>query len=62
MAAASAKPLRDGSYISIELNTATPVPEWENQKVFMMEEDDAYLTDQGYKFFVPRQEVLYLIK
>jgi Xaa-Pro dipeptidase len=62
MAAASAKPLRDGSYISIELNTATPVPEWENQKVFMMEEDDAYLTDQGYKFFVPRQEALYLIK
>jgi hypothetical protein len=27
-----------------------------------MEEDDAYLTDQGYKFFVPRQEALYLIK
>lgn len=62
MATASAKPLRDGSYISIELNTATPVPEWDNQKVFMMEEDDAYLTDQGYKFFVPRQEALYLIK
>lgn len=62
MGAASAKPLRDGSYISIELNTATPVPEWGNQKVFMMEEDDAYLTDQGYKFFVPRQEALYLIK
>jgi len=60
--AANAKPLRDGSYISIELNTATPVPELENLKVFMMEEDDAYLTDQGYKFFVPRQEALYLIK
>jgi len=62
MAASQTKPLRPGCYTSIELNTATGVPEWNNQKVFIMMEDDAYLTDQGYKFFRPRQEAFYLIK
>jgi Xaa-Pro aminopeptidase len=56
------KPLRAGSYISIELNTLTPVPEWDGQKVFVMMEDDAYLTDSGYKFFRPRQTSFYLVK
>ena len=42
-----AKRLRKGSYISIELNTETAVPEWDGQKVFIMMEDDAYLTDEG---------------
>jgi len=54
--------LRDGSYISIELNTATPVPEWNGKKVFVMFEDDAYLTKDGYRFFRPRQEAFYLIR
>ncbi|MCC6241410.1 MAG: M24 family metallopeptidase [Gemmatimonadaceae bacterium] len=53
--------LRLGSYISIELNTATPVPEWGGKKVFIMMEDDAYLTPEGFRFFRPRQEKLYLI-
>jgi hypothetical protein len=48
--------------MSIELNTLTPVPEWDNQKVYVMEEDDAYLTDDGFKFFLPRQEQWYVIK
>lgn len=56
------KKLRPSSYISIELNTQTPVAEWRGQKVFIMMEDPAYLTDEGYKFFVPRQEKFYLIK
>jgi hypothetical protein len=55
------KQLRRGSYISIELNTATPVADWDGQKVYAMEEDPAYLTDQGWKFFVPRQESFYVI-
>jgi hypothetical protein len=55
-------PLRAGSYISIELNTATPVPEWGGRKVYVMMEDDAYLTDAGWKFFQPRQERWYLIR
>lgn len=53
--------LRDGSYMSIELNTATAVPEWGGKKVFVMMEDCAYLTPEGYRFFRPRQEAFYLI-
>ncbi|AGC46754.1 Xaa-Pro aminopeptidase family enzyme [Myxococcus stipitatus DSM 14675] len=56
------KPLREGSYIAIELSTTTPVPEWGGQKVAVMEEDPAYLTAEGWKFFVPRQEAFYLIR
>ncbi|MFM8566261.1 MAG: M24 family metallopeptidase [Gemmatimonadota bacterium] len=57
-----AQRLREGSYMSIELNTATPVPEWGGQKVFVMMEDCAYLTADGYRFFRPRQEAFYLIR
>jgi Xaa-Pro aminopeptidase len=57
-----ARKLRDGSYISIELNSATAVPEWNGQKVFVMEEDPAYLTGEGWKFFVPRQTEWYVVK
>ncbi len=56
------KKLRDGSYISIELNSQTPVEEWDNQKVYVMEEDPAYLTAEGWKFFVPRQSEWYVVK
>lgn len=59
--ASEGKRLRNGSYISIELNSATPVPEWDGQKVYAMEEDDAYLTDDGFKTFLPRQTSYYLI-
>lgn len=51
-----------GSYMSIELNTSTMVPEWSGQKVTIMAEDDAYMTEEGYKFFRPRQTELYLIR
>jgi hypothetical protein len=37
------------------------VPEWGGQVVFMMAEDPAYLTEEGWRFFVPRQESLYLV-
>jgi len=57
-----AQRLRDGSYLSIELNTATAVPEWDGQKVFVMMEDCAHLTPEGYRFFRPRQEGFYLIR
>jgi hypothetical protein len=56
------EPLRLGSYISIELNTATPVAEWGGRKVYVMMEDDAYLTEDGWRFFRPRQESWYLIR
>jgi Xaa-Pro aminopeptidase len=51
-----------GSYMSIELNTSSTVPEWGGQKVTMMAEDDAYMTDKGYEFFRPRQTELYIIR
>jgi Xaa-Pro aminopeptidase len=54
--------LRSGSYISIELNTGTPVPEWDGQKVFVMMEDVAWLDEDGWRFFRPRQESWYLIR
>jgi Xaa-Pro dipeptidase len=54
--------LRLGSYTSIELNTSTKVPEWGGQIVSIMEEDDAYMTENGYRFFRPRQTEFYLIK
>ena len=54
--------LRLGSYTSIELNTSSIVAEWDNQKVTMMAEDDAYMTENGFRFFRPRQTELYLVK
>jgi len=56
------KRLRLGSYLAMELNTSTPVPEWGGKTVTMMAEDPVYLTPDGWKFFRPRQEALYLIK
>ena len=57
-----ANKILNGSYMSIELNTSTEVPEWNNQKVTIMAEDDAYMTETGYKWFRPRQTEFYLIK
>lgn len=55
-------PFREGSYTSIELNTSTPVAEWGGQKVTIMMEDDAYLTNEGMKWFRPRQTAFYVIR
>ena len=55
-------PFREWSYTSIELNTSTPVAEWNGQKVTIMMEDDAYLSNEGMKWFRPRQTAFYLIK
>ena len=60
-ASRQSKRLRDGSYISIELNTRTPVPEWDGQEVYIMMEDPAHLDSEGYHFFRPRQQSFYLI-
>lgn len=58
----AAERLRLGSYTSIELNTSTSVPEWNNQKVTIMAEDDAFMTEKGFEFFRPRQSEFYLIR
>jgi Xaa-Pro aminopeptidase len=59
---ASPERFRLGSFMSIELNTSSVVPEWNNQKVTVMAEDDAFMTDKGFEFFRPRQTEFYLIK
>jgi Xaa-Pro dipeptidase len=59
---ASPERFRLGSYTSIELNTTTAVPEWNNQNVTVMAEDDAFMTDKGFEFFRPRQTEFYIIK
>lgn len=64
-AAVSTRPmptLRLGSYLAVELNTRTAIPEWDGQDVFAMEEDPAELTAQGWRYFAPRQEALYLVR
>lgn len=53
---------RLGSYSSIELNTSMNLPEWDNQKITVMAEDDAVMTEKGYEFVRPRQTEFYLIK
>ncbi|HEV7643680.1 MAG TPA: M24 family metallopeptidase [Pyrinomonadaceae bacterium] len=53
---------RLGSYMSIELNTSTAVPEWGGQSVTIMAEDDAHMTESGYQWFRPRQTEFYLIR
>jgi Xaa-Pro aminopeptidase len=54
--------LRLGSYTSIELNTSSIVPERNNQRVTIMGEDDAVMTEKGYEFIRPSQTGFYLIK
>ncbi len=58
----AAEKLRLGAYTSIELNTSTILPEWNNQKITIMGEDDAVMTEQGYEFIRPRQTEFYLIR
>ncbi len=55
-------PLRPGAYTSIELNTRTAVPEWDGQEVYIMMEDDAVLTPEGMKYFLPRQTEWFLVQ
>jgi Xaa-Pro dipeptidase len=54
--------LRLGSYMAIELNTSTLLPEWNNQKITIMAEDDAVMTEKGFEFLRPRQTEFYLIR
>ena len=56
------RPLVEGAYISIELNTKTGIPEWDGQEIYVMAEDPAHLTAEGWRFFRPRQEDWYLVR
>ena len=54
--------LRKGSWLALELNSRSPIPEWDNQVACLMEEDPVWLSDQGWVTFVPRQTEFYLVK
>lgn len=58
----AAERFRLGSYTSIELNTSLKIPEWNDQKVTIMAEDDAVMTEDGFQFIRPRQTEFYLIR
>jgi Xaa-Pro dipeptidase len=59
--AGQAKKLRAGSHLAMEFNIAAEISEWNDKKVWIMEEDPVHLTEEGWRFFVPRQESFYLI-
>ena len=54
-------PLARDNWYSVELHVSTPVPEWDQQLVKCTIEESVLLTDDGPKFFVPRQEDWILI-
>jgi Xaa-Pro dipeptidase len=58
----AAYPLRLGAYYAIESHAVSSVPEWGGQTVSITTEEDAYLAEYGFKFVVPRQEKIILIK
>lgn len=61
-AEAPRKPLRKGSWLALELNSRSAIPEWDGQVVYLMEEDPVWLSEEGWVTFVPRQAELYLVK
>ncbi len=55
-------PLRPNMWISTELQTTTPVPEWGGQPVRMALEEEAYLDERGARHWVlRRQERFHLV-
>jgi len=58
----TAYPLRLHSVIAIESSGTSEIPEWGNKKFSMGTEEDAVLTEKGYRYVIPRQEKLYLIR
>jgi hypothetical protein len=55
-------PLRAGAYTAVELNTRSPVAEWDGQEVWVMLEEDAWLSPEGLRFFLPRQTAWIVVR
>ena len=55
-------PLRLGAYYAIESHAVSTIPEWGGQTVSITTEEDAYLTEGGFAYFVPRQEKIIFIR
>jgi len=54
-------PVRNGSFYALESSAATEIPEWDNRRLSFGTEETVYATPEGLKYFIPRQERLYLI-
>lgn len=54
-------PVRDGGFFALESSATTEIPEWDNQTLSFGTEESVYATPEGLKYFIPRQEKLYLI-
>ena len=54
--------LREGSYRSVEFSATTAVPEYGGGEVRIPMEDDAWLSPDGYEYFVPYQTAWYVIR
>lgn len=51
------------SWFAIELATTTPVPEWNNQELWVGQEENAAIDDQGrIKWVLKRQSEFHLVK
>jgi hypothetical protein len=56
-------PLRPNTWFAVELQAATPVPEWDGQPVGMALEEDAFLDGSGARHWVlDRQTRFHLVK
>lgn len=55
-------PLHDRTAYSIELNAEVPVPEWNNQPVRIMLEEDAYFSDGTVRYIDGRQTELLIVR
>ncbi len=56
-------PIRAGTWHSIELQATTPVPEWDDQPVRMMLEEEAELTEEGrMQWVLRRQSDLHVVR
>ncbi len=55
--------LRPATWFSIELQSASTIPEWNNQRLSCRQEEEAYLDDQGNRHWTfRRQERFHLVR
>jgi hypothetical protein len=55
--------LLPGTWFSIELQATTPVPEWGGKELFVGQEEDGLLDEQGrFSWILKRQTEFHLVK
>ena len=55
--------LLPGTWFSIELQATTPVPEWGGKELFVGQEEDGSLDEQGrFSWILKRQTEFHLVK